>query len=154
MIAALAWQVFRIVLGYLAAVAATTLIFVILVWLMAMVLPESGLRNALTFSLVAILVFPAVIIFAICVGIVVSWIPAIVAALLAEAAELTSWAWHVLFALVVAAASMLSFDPFWLDGFSTENAILAACLLFSSAAGGIIYWAIAGRRSGQWRRAA
>jgi hypothetical protein len=151
MIAAFARQLALIILGYLASVLAGVLSFILCLWLVSLALPDSQLWSFLGLGIIAAMIFPIAFVFGVWLVIYLSWFPALAAAVLTEAGRFTSpWA-HIVLALLVALGVGLYINPDWLSEMSRNRALLSLSYLIASAMGGVIYWAIAGKRAGQWR---
>ena len=151
MIAALARQLALIVLGYLTAVVTAVMAFILCLWLVSIAMPDSQLWSFLGLGIIAAMIFPIAFVFGVWLVIYLSWIPAMAAAVLTEAGRLTSPWVHIVIAVVVAIAVGLYINPDWLSEMGRNRALLSLSYLVASAVGGLVYWAIAGRRAGQWR---
>jgi glucan phosphoethanolaminetransferase (alkaline phosphatase superfamily) len=144
-------QLFRIVLGYLIALVTAVMAFILCLWLVSLAMPDSQLWSFLGLGIIAAMIFPIAFVFGVWLVIYLSWIPALAAAILTEAGRFTSpWA-HIVLAVVVAIAVGLYINPDWFSEMGRNRALLSLSYLVASAVGGLVYWAIAGRRAGQWR---
>jgi hypothetical protein len=151
MIAALARQLVLIILGYLTAVVAAVMAFILCLWLVSLAMPDSQLWSFLGLGIIAAMIFPIAFAFGVWLVIYLSWLPAITAAVLTEAGRFTSpWA-HIVLALLVAVAVGLYINPDWFSEMGRNRALLSLSYLVASATGGLVYWAIAGRHAGRWR---
>lgn len=151
MMAALARQLALIVLGYLTAVVTAVMAFILCLWLVSLAMPDSQLWSFLGLGVIAAMIFPIAFAFGVWLVIYLSWLPALAAAVLTETGRFTSpWA-HIVLALLVAIAVGLYINPDWFSEMGRNRALLSLSYLISSATGGLVYWAIAGRRAGRWR---
>jgi hypothetical protein len=151
MIAALARQLALIVLGYLTAVVTAVMAFILCLWLVSLALPDSQLWSFLGIGIIAAMIFPIAFAFGVWLVIYLSWAPALASAILTETGRFTSpWA-HIVLAMLVALVVGLYMNPDWFSEMSRNRALLSLSYLVAAATGGLVYWAIAGRRAGQWR---
>jgi hypothetical protein len=151
MMAALARQLALIVLGYLASVVAGVLSFILCLWLVSLALPDSQLWSFLGLGIIAAMIFPIAFVFGVWLVIYLSWIPTLAATVLTEAGRITSPWMHIVLGVAVAIAVGLYINPYWFAEMSRNRALLSMSYLVASATGGLVYWAIAGKRAGQWR---
>jgi hypothetical protein len=139
------------ILGYLTAVVTAVTAFILCLWLVSLAMPDSRLWSFLGLGIIAAMIFPIAFAFGVWLVIYLSWLPAIAAAVLTEAGRFTSpWA-HIVLALLVAIAVGLYINPDWFSEMGRNRALLSLSYLIASAIGGLVYWAIAGRRAGEWR---
>ena len=151
MIAALARQLALIVLGYLTAVVTAAIVFILCLWLVSLALPDSQLWSFLGLGILAAMLFPIAFVFGVWLVIYMSCLPALASAILTEAGRFTSPWVHIVLALLVALGVGLYMNPDWFSDMSRNRALLSLSYLVASAVGGLVYWAIAGKRAGQWR---
>jgi hypothetical protein len=154
MMAALARQIALIVLGYLTAVVTAVMAFILCLWLVSFALPDSQLWSFLGLGIIAAMIFPIAFVFGVWLVIYLSWLPALASAVLAEAGSVTSPWVHIALALLVAGAVGLYINPDWFSEMGWNRALLSLSYFVASAIGGLVYWAIAGRRARNWRATA
>ncbi len=151
MMQALAWQIGRVLLGYVAGVAASVLVFLTLIVVLSFIMPQSQLWDFMALGVIFIFAFPAAVLFGIWLVFVLSWLPALLAVVLGEAFKMTALWVHLTLSVIVSLATGLFFYPDWITDVTFNKVMISLCYVLSALLAGLVYWSIAGRHAGQWR---
>ncbi len=138
--------------SYMVAVLASLAALVMLFGL-ASLLPEAPGYWKLSAVVPAVVAAaPVVGAFLIVLAVVLCVVPMLLLLGLAEALSLRSAYVYVVSGAVLSAVVYLRLSPHTIGGLDETGALEAAIFALSGACAGLIYWAIAGRRAGSWRR--
>ena len=148
------FRIIRIVAAYAMAVVSSLVLLPLLFALLSAVLSNPGvwIIGAITPALVISL--PFIFPFAFLLAVVVTAFPVLLAIAISELRSMRSPGWYGLFGALVAAGAYWQLSPRVTFGLTTKGAIELLVFALSGAGGGYIYWSIAGRTAGLWRRPA
>jgi hypothetical protein len=148
------FRVIRIVAAYALAVASSLVLLPLLFAVLSAILPDPGvwIIGAITPALVISL--PFIFPFAFLLAVVVTAFPALLAIAVSELRSMRSPGWYNLFGALVAGIAYWQLSPRTIFGLTARGALELLVFALSGAAGGAVYWWIAGRKAGLWRRPA
>jgi hypothetical protein len=144
-------QALRVLLGYGLAIIVGTVSFLIHLWIVSLILPDSGAWAWLGLGPLVAVVLPVAFLFAAILAATMAWAPALAAALATEFMGWRSpWVYCVLGPAVALIAAFLLNQDF-LNAPSTDMLLVSACYALAAVWAGLVYWGVAGKRAGAWR---
>lgn len=137
-----------VLVGYFVSVIVSLVAIVIFYSILVNLPNPPDYFHAMAVSPIVLLFVPYLGIFVVMIAMVVTCVPALVAALLTESFRLRQWWLHAFFGALIAGAGFAFVSPTFVDGISPTDWADLAIIAASGAAGGVSYWLIAGRLAG------
>ncbi|MFO1120712.1 MAG: hypothetical protein U1F47_00080 [Hyphomicrobiales bacterium] len=148
MIAHLALRLVLVLAGYAAGATLGAALFPLLLTLLGLVFPDSNLWDWMGLGTITLIVMPMVFVFIVLFVIVTTYIQAFVVCAATEALALRQAWLHIAAAIAVMLSGVLFLDSSWFQDLSRDRLLITLCACLAAAAGGTVYWAIAGRNAG------
>jgi hypothetical protein len=148
----IAKRILVVVLGYFAGLATGAAALPVFLLLISYFNPSSQLWQFLGLGPIAVIVAPVILLTIMWIVMILTSIPAAALNLLTEAFALRQLWLHLLISLLLAAIAGLRLMPDWFSAMTRDRWLLTLAIGLSALIGGIVYWAIAGRKAG-FRRA-
>ena len=137
-----------VLVGYFVSVMVSLVAIVVFYSILVNLPNPPDYFHALAVSPIVLLFVPYLGIFVFMIAVVVTCLPALIAALFTESFRLRQWWLHAFFGGLIAAAGFAFVSPTFVDGISATDWADLGIIAASGAVGGVFYWLIAGRLAG------
>lgn len=152
MIGRIALRIVLVIVGYLVGVLAGSVALPGVMLIISTLVPDSELFALLGLGPFLIFAAPIIMIYILWITMIITFIPAAILNGLTEIFRLR-WLWlHVLIAIVLAIGAGLLIAPDWFSDMNRDRWLITIAIVLSAAVAGLVYWAIAGREAGSWRK--
>jgi hypothetical protein len=152
MVGRVAIRVLLLIVGYLAGLTAGSAALPGILLIISSLVSDSEIFKLLGLGPFIILAAPIIMFYILWITLVLTFIPAVILNGLTEIFRLRRLWLHMLIAIVLALGAGLLLAPDWFSGMNRDRWLITMAIVVSAAIAGVVYWMIAGREAGNWRR--